>query len=85
MTTAPLQQKTRQIWLYNQPNYKMKGIIMEKFRLEFHLGNAMFEDLPIQEIARILHLTASDIENGYTSRTIFDINGNRIGMWAISP
>lgn len=59
-----------------------------KFKLEFDMGNAAFEDAPGEEIARILrklaaHLAeAGDMRPGYQG-ALFDFNGNKVGEWKV--
>jgi len=62
-----------------------------KFRLEFDMDNAAFDDNEVganQETARILKALASKIalqgDNlrlGDDEGPLYDINGNRIGVW----
>lgn len=56
-----------------------------KFQLYVHTDNAAFDD-QATELARILRLVADKIEQGedYSMfRTIFDVNGNDVGRWAL--
>lgn len=60
------------------------------FKLEMKTGNAAFcnpdtcnedEFLEGIEINRILEEIQREIEEGYTSGVIMDINGNKVGKW----
>lgn len=54
------------------------------FELSFDTENAAFEDenRPC-EIQRILAEVASKVANDAQAGVVYDINGNRIGQWAI--
>ena len=61
------------------------------FKLEIETGNAAFCDPDTGsedefwegiEINRLLEKVQIEIEEGYTSGTIIDINGNRVGKWS---
>ena len=52
-------------------------------KIEFKTDNQAFEDYKEGEIARILCKIARAIENGSTSGSVMDINGNRIGKWEV--
>jgi len=56
-----------------------------KFKLEFDMDNAAFEHYPEYEMERILKEVKGQIGNRYDriDIPIFDINGNRIGVWGI--
>ena len=59
-----------------------------KLTLTLKMGNAAFDDSPAEEVARILHRFADDIRNHFLeegdSYPLFDINGNKVGVVAIS-
>ena len=60
-------------------------------KIEFETGNAAFQDYDdsystiyrTQEILRILDKISTEIEMGYDSNSILDINGNKIGSYII--
>lgn len=61
------------------------------FKLEIETDNAAFCDPDTGnedefwegiEINRLLEKVQIEIEEGYTSGTIIDINGNRVGKWS---
>lgn len=57
---------------------------MSEFKVTIKTDNAAFED-PAQEVARLLRVLATTIEEGSnmhnpTYITIFDINGNKVGQ-----
>lgn len=54
------------------------------FTLQFDTGNAAFDDgnAPA-ECARILEIIGGNVSRGYRDGRIFDVNGNRIGEWAL--
>jgi hypothetical protein len=54
------------------------------FTLTINTDNATFEDDLFFEIARILHDAANQVEGGTESGNLFDVNGNRIGRFAIT-
>lgn len=62
-----------------------KEMIMVK--IEFETTNAAFEQAPAWESARILRQIAEWLENGERlgGGPIFDVNGNRIGHWEMTP
>ena len=51
-------------------------------KIEFSTGNAAFEDFDI-EVKRILEKIICEIEDGSTSGSIIDINGNKVGHWDV--
>lgn len=55
-----------------------------KAKIEIKMDNAAFGDDPNAELARILRELAEQAENGLRIRTLFDINGNRVGRFEIS-
>jgi hypothetical protein len=57
------------------------------FTLTIKTDNAAFSDEeggPGYEIARLLRKAADQVEQGETGRPIFDINGNRVGEFALN-
>jgi hypothetical protein len=54
------------------------------FNLKFKTGNAAFSDYKEYEIERILKEVITQVNNGYTEKSILDINGNVIGKWSIT-
>lgn len=57
---------------------------MSAFHLTVHLDNAAFDPRP--ELVRILRTIADSVEaGGYIGyyRTVFDVNGNDVGRFAI--
>ena len=61
------------------------------FKCEIDTGNAAFADPETceedkfwegVELSRVLNEIVKKIENGDTSGSIFDINGNRVGKWS---
>lgn len=54
-----------------------------KFKLEFDMDNAAFDDRPELESQRILYIVAREINAGFVERKILDINGNTVGSWEI--
>ena len=54
-----------------------------KFKLEFNMDNASFDDDPENEILNTLVDVGKYVLRGLTSRTIQDLNGNTIGNWEI--
>lgn len=58
----------------------------DTFRLYIRTDNDAFADDPRPEIARILRDIANRVESGddyHHYRTIFDINGNDVGRFAL--
>lgn len=58
------------------------------FRLQFKTDNAAFADNPCEEAARILREVAGRLEShamngGYPYGIARDLNGNRVGDWAM--
>lgn len=47
--------------------------------IKIKMDNAAFEDNPQAEAARILRKFADQYENGTTTRSLMDINGNTVG------
>ena len=41
--------------------------------------DAMFKE----EVERILHKIARQVQNGSTEATVYDLNGARVGTWAL--
>ena len=54
-----------------------------EFKIKFRMDNAIFDEAPEAESARILRKIAGQVEEGRTSGAIVDVNGNTIGMWVI--
>jgi len=54
-----------------------------KFKLEFNMDNASFDEIPEHEIIRMLNITDRYVLNGERERIIKDSNGNTIGKWFI--
>jgi len=53
------------------------------FKIEFETDNAAFQDGDgPAEVARILQILAVKVEDGQTSGTVRDINGNTVGSWS---
>lgn len=66
-------------------------MVNDMFKLEIKTGGAAFcnpdtgnenEFWEGIEINRLLEKVQIEIEKGYTSGTIIDINGNRVGKWS---
>ena len=53
------------------------------FTCEIRMDNAAFDDEPATELARIVKLVATAIEQGHIAYTCYDINGNTVGHWAV--
>jgi hypothetical protein len=56
------------------------------FNLYIHTDNAAFDPDPTSEIARLLHKIAERVESGEDIShylTIFDVNGNDVGRFAL--
>ena len=51
------------------------------FKIKFNMDNAMFDEQPESEIARILKSISSQVKNGITYGKIVDLNGNSVGSW----
>lgn len=51
------------------------------FNLIIATGNAAFEDMPREEVARILRSVADQLESGREGGFTRDINGNSVGTW----
>lgn len=54
------------------------------FKLEIECENDAFMRNDIAELARILGETLKALENGRTSGALFDVNGNRVGDFAMN-
>ena len=54
-----------------------------EFKLEFKMDNAIFDDKPKMEAARLLHEIGSLIYQGATNGRVIELNGNTIGKWEI--
>lgn len=52
-------------------------------RLTIETDNAAFGDEPGVEVAGILRDVANRAENGQTSGTLLDSNGNTVGSWSL--
>jgi hypothetical protein len=58
---------------------------MKKAKLIIRMDNAAFEGDGHQELARILHDLANELEGTDRSRIpLFDINGNKVGTFVIN-
>lgn len=55
------------------------------FKLTIDTGNAAFDGLPEQEVARLLRAVAFGLEEGYCKGPIFDINGQPVGTFELKP
>jgi hypothetical protein len=53
------------------------------FTLKFSTDNAAFADDMHGEAARILRKIADQLDRGDLARVIVDLNGNRVGSWAL--
>lgn len=54
-----------------------------KFKLEFDMNNAAFDNATEAETSRILIVVGEQIEQGKTDGIVMDYNGNRVGQWSI--
>lgn len=52
-------------------------------KIEFETSEDAFYEYGAEEVRRILESIADKVEYGYTSGTIMDINGNKIGWWKV--
>lgn len=60
----------------------MSGI----FQLQFETGNAAFDGKErVPEVVRCLQMVASKLTGGATEGPVYDVNGNRIGSWRMTP
>lgn len=53
-----------------------------KIQIEIETGNAAFDDRPMDEVARILHVLARRLEHDGVltdEKKLHDVNGNRVG------
>lgn len=55
-----------------------------KFNLSIDCDNAVFEDQPATEIARILRSVAHRVTTGGIGGNVRDLNGNTVGGWAVT-
>ena len=58
-----------------------------KFKLEFSMDNAAFEDYPASEVATTLQNVGISVVNGGPAPIdgdVRDYNGNKIGTWEIT-
>ena len=56
---------------------------LDRFELSVDTGNAAFDPAPGDELARILRRVADELEDGHTSGTVRDHNGNTVGRWEL--
>ena len=61
---------------------------MSSFVMTLNLDNAAFHDDdgdfdPNPELSRILREAAKTVEIGITARSLFDVNGNKVGKFVI--
>jgi hypothetical protein len=56
-----------------------------KFEMEVNMNNIAFDDGSVysNELLRILEEVKESLEQGSICRSIRDINGNHVGVWAI--
>lgn len=52
---------------------------MKKVTIKIDIKGSAFEEIPEQEISRILRKVANKIEGGNTEFKILDVNGNSCG------
>jgi cytochrome c-type biogenesis protein CcmH/NrfF len=55
-----------------------------QFSISIDCDNAAFKDDAHSEIARILRVVATKLEQGQTEGTCMDYNGNRVGEFDIN-
>lgn len=57
----------------------------QQFTLELDLGNEAFDSPSkrIDEVSRIMRETADRIEGGIGNGYVYDVNGNKVGQWAL--
>lgn len=53
------------------------------FTLTINTGNAAFGEVPDEELARILHVVAGRVREGYTDGRISDVNGEPVGSFEL--
>jgi hypothetical protein len=51
-------------------------------RLNIETDNAAFE-VPAPELARLLHEAGERIQDGETSGSLYDVNGNQVGAFEL--
>ena len=54
-----------------------------KFKIEFDMNNAAFDDYPESEIYSILDNVKTKVIDGFVHGRVRDANGNTIGYWTI--
>jgi hypothetical protein len=54
-----------------------------KFKLEFDMDNAAFEDFKNGEVKNILESTKEKVDAGWTMGAVVDSNGNTVGQWSM--
>ena len=55
------------------------------FTLRFDTDNAAFEDDVAAEYAATLRRVVAKLKEGRTDGPLFDLNGNKIGEWGLTP
>ena len=54
-----------------------------EMKISFNMDNAAFEGDPAHEVTAILTRILARVEDGMTTASISDSNGNKIGQWEI--
>lgn len=55
-----------------------------RFNLSIDCDNAVFEDEPATEIARIMATVAERVTEGGIGGNVRDLNGNTVGGWTVT-
>lgn len=58
---------------------------MTKFNLEIDCHNAAFTPDLSYELERLLELVKQDVIEGCRGGLLYDVNGNGVGVWNITP
>jgi hypothetical protein len=54
---------------------------LETFTLSIRMGNAAM--LTPEDVGEALRQVADKLDNDYTDGPVIDVNGNRVGSWAL--
>lgn len=55
----------------------------QQFTIFILMGNDAFQPDPAPELARLLREVTSLVEDGWQGGPCLDVNGNRVGSWAL--
>jgi hypothetical protein len=53
------------------------------FQIKIDSDNAQMQDAPSERVADILEKVAQRLRSGEDEGRVFDVNGNRVGIWIL--